>query len=570
MLAGPLFVREALTSPRQLKHYLFRGGFLGAQFVLLYTAAQVTFGFQVVRNVSEIARFGELAFQILALVQLLLVMFFSVLFAAGNVAQEKDRRTLVLLLMTDLTDTELVLGKLCASLLVPVMLVAVSAPVFLFVYGLGGVLLAQIVWVLAVSLAAAVCAGAWGTLVAFWREKTFQTLAICLIGVVLWLVAVEGLVILLQEPGVIRWIGPLNPLRTVLTILNPLNAPAWPETALLAVVELGLLAGAMVLATVWQLRLWNPSRAVTEARKLAEAETERTRPPRPVWNAPVLWREMRTRAYGRKVAVIKAAYLSLAALAVLYVARGTEEQTLVLGMVTPAGAAFVLLSFVALLLVNTQAVTSLTSERDANTLELLLVTELTAKEFVSGKLGGIFYNTKEVVAAPLAFAVWQAVSGHLAWEHLLYLLIGFLVLVFFAAMLGLHFGLTYGSSRQAIANSLATMFFLFVGIFILMLLIVQARSSFAVQLPSFLVFILGGSLGLGAILTHRNPSPALWLSSAVLPFCTFYAITSFLLGQTLGVCLFISAAYGFTAIAMLVPAVSEFDVALGRSTLDQG
>jgi hypothetical protein len=32
----------------------------------------------------------------------------------------------------------------------------------------------------------------------------------------------------------------------------------------------------------------------------------------------------------------------------------------------------------------------------------------------------------------------------------------------------------------------------------------------------------------------------------------------------------IVGAYSFTTIAMLVPAVSEFDVALGRSTLDQG
>jgi hypothetical protein len=255
---------------------------------------------------------------------------------------------------------------------------------------------------------------------------------------------------------------------------------------------------------------------------------------------------------------------------VITVADIPENADLVLGMVTPAGAAFIGLGLLALLLVNTQAVTSLTSERDANTLELLLVTEISAKEFVYGKLGGIVYNTKEVIAAPLGFLLWQAAIGKIHAENAAYLMLGFAVLVFFAAMLGLHFGLTYGSSRQAIANSLATMFFLFVGIFICMLLIVQARSSFAVQLPSFLVFILGGSLVLGAVLTHRNPAPALWLSAGVLPFCTFYAITSFLLGQTLGVCLFISAAYGFTAIAMLVPAVSEFDVALGRSTLDQG
>ena len=568
MLAGPLFVREALIAPRQVKHYLFRSGYLGAMFVLMYTAAQVTFGWQQVRNLADIARFGELVFQIFALVQLTLVMFFSVLFAAGNIAQEKDRRTLILLLMTDLRDSELVLGKLCASLMMPVVLIGVSAPAFVLVYALGGVTLGQIGWVLAVSLAAAVCSGAWGALVAFWREKTFQTLAICLIGVVLWVAAVEGAAAL--WPNVAPWLGPLNPLRVVLTILDPFNVPQWPRVAAIAVGELMALAVILVAAAVLQLRIWNPSRAVTEARTQAESESERTRAARPVWNAPVLWREMRTRAYGRKVALIKLAYLVMTAVAVYSVAAAPANAELVLGMVTPAGAAFVGLTLLALLLVNTQAVTALTSERDANTLELLLVTELTAKEFVYGKLGGILYNTKEVIAAPLAFMLWQAAIERVAWEHAAYLVVGFALLVFFSAMLGLHFGLTYGSSRQAITNSLATMFFLFFGIFVLMLLIVQVRASFAAQLMSFLVFILGGSIGLLATLTHRNPSPALTLASFVLPFLTFYAITSFLLGQTLGVCLFISAAYGFAAIAMLVPAVSEFDVALGRSTLDQG
>jgi hypothetical protein len=321
-----------------------------------------------------------------------------------------------------------------------------------------------------------------------------------------------------------------------------------------------------VLATVIQLRIWNPSRTLTESRTEAEGESERTRNARSVWENPVIWREMMTRAYGRKTLLIKLAYLAVSAALAYVVADVPANAPLVLGMVPPAGFAFVAIGLLALLLVNTQAVTALTSERDANTLELLLVTELSAKEFVYGKLGGILFNTLEVTAAPVLFLVWQAATDRISAENAAYLFIGFAVLTLFAAMLGLHFGLTYGSSRAAIANSLATMFFLFVGIFLCMLLIVQARSSFAVQLPSF----LGGSLGLWAMLTHRNPSPALSLASAVLPFCTFYAITSFLLGQTLGVCLFISVAYGFTAYAMLVPAVSEFDVALGRSTLDQG
>jgi hypothetical protein len=113
-------------------------------------------------------------------------------------------------------------------------------------------------------------------------------------------------------------------------------------------------------------------------------------------------------------------------------------------------------------------------------------------------------------------------------------------------------------------------FFLFIGIFIFMMLLVEARSSFFIQFQSFIVFIGVGSIALYASLSRRNPSGALKISASALPFLTFYAITEFLLEGTLGVCLAVFAAYGFTTLAMLVPAVSEFDVALGRTTLDQG
>jgi ABC-type Na+ efflux pump permease subunit len=243
---------------------------------------------------------------------------------------------------------------------------------------------------------------------------------------------------------------------------------------------------------------------------------------------------------------------------------------LVLGMISPDGFAFVAIGVVTLLLVNAQAVTALTSERDTKTLELLLVTDISAKEFIYGKLGGVLYNTKELILLPLAGLIFYAVEGTLVGESFVFVTLGYLLLVCFAAMLGMHAGLSFDNSRSAIANSLGTMFFLFLGVFICMLLIVEARSSFMQQMFSFLVFILGGSMGLWASLTHKNPSPALTLSAFFLPFLTFYAITCFVLGESLSVWGSLSVAYGFTLIAMLIPAVSEFDVALGRTTLDKG
>ena len=73
MFAGPLFSREILTTPRHLRHFVLRAGYVGALFVLMYTAGQATFGWQQVRNLGDEARFGHLLFQLLSIVQLALV-----------------------------------------------------------------------------------------------------------------------------------------------------------------------------------------------------------------------------------------------------------------------------------------------------------------------------------------------------------------------------------------------------------------------------------------------------------------------------------------------------------------
>jgi ABC-type transport system involved in multi-copper enzyme maturation permease subunit len=578
LLAGPLFSREILTSPRHLRHFVLRSGYVGALLVLMYTAGQATFGWQQVQSLGDTARFGHLLFQLFSMVQLALVMFFAPLFAASRVAQEKDRQTLVLLLMTDLRNRELVLGKLLASLLPVAVIIAASAPVFALVYLLGGVSLEQIGWSLLLSSAAGLVAGCWGSMVAFWREKTFQTLAISVLGLVLFLGVIEAIVALAGEASTVgRWASFCDPFRGMVLILDPLAAQ--PELALAHVPAIPYVASMLLLAglassiAVVRLRIWNPSRTMSESRptEIDEATGATRAKTRTIWSNPVIWREIRTRAYGRRVIFIKLAYLAVFVMAGLYVRHAYATGAgLVLGMISPAGFAFVAVGLVSLLLVNAQAVTALTSERDAKTLELLLVTDITAREFIFGKIGGILYNTREIILPPLLGLLWFALQGALGWENFLFVLIGFLVLVAFAAMLGLHSGLSFDNSRSAIANSLGTMFFLFLGVFICMMLIVEARASFLLQLPSFLVFILGGSMGLWASLTHKNPSTALTLCAFSLPFSTFYSIVSFLLGDPLAACVGISAAYGFTVVSMLIPAVSEFDVALGRTTRDHG
>lgn len=583
MIGGPLVVREVLTLPRHPRHFGIRAGYVAGLCVLIYTGAQTTIGLTPLRSISDIAGFGAHIFSILCVVQLALVIGAALLFAAGNVAQEKDRRTLILLLMTDLSAAELVVGKSLASVLPVFTLIAASVPVLCFLRILGGITLSQILWVELICLAACLVSAAWGTMVAYWREKTFQILAITFLGAGLFIGLAETIA---AAAGPHTWIGAAagycDPFRALSNVLHPLAAnpqiqtptvQAWGAATTLLVIAIALWG-----YSCYKVRVWNPSRAMylqaEESAPAAESDTAAVavpqRAPREIWTVPILWREVCTQAYGRKVGLIKVAYFLFAMFCVLWLARGSVDSPLVFGTISGIGLVFSLLSLVSLILVNAQAVTSLTSERDGQTLELLLVTEVSAKEFVFGKLGGILFNTKEVIAIPLLLALTGFVRGEIGAGALIAIALGYTVLVLFSAMLGLHAGFSYSASRAAILNSLGTMFFLFVGILICMMLIVEARTSFALQLIPFLIFILGGSLGLWLSLTHQNPSPALTLCAWALPFLTFYAIVSFLLGDTAMVCVAVAVAYGFTTAAMLVPAISAFDVALGRTTVDRG
>ena len=142
-----------------------------------------------------------------------------------------------------------------------------------------------------------------------------------------------------------------------------------------------------------------------------------------------------------------------------------------------------------------------------------------------------------------------------------------MVMNIFVATLGIHCGMNYANSRSAIGASLGTVFFLFLGVITCILMMVSFSGSFQGQLAPFLAFILGGGVGLYVSLGYRNPSPAIAMASLALPFCTFYAIVSFLLGFNLPVFLVTAVAYGFTTAAMMIPAIAEFDFAAGREGL---
>ena len=124
--------------------------------------------------------------------------------------------------------------------------------------------------------------------------------------------------------------------------------------------------------------------------------------------------------------------------------------------------------------------------------------------------------------------------------------------------------MSYASSRTAIAVSLGTVFFLFLGVVTSMVMLVSFTGNVEAQLTPFLACIVGGAIGLYVALGWNTPSPALVLASAILPLAMFYSITSLLIENYFSVVIVIAFTYGFATTAMVIPRLSEFLISTGR------
>lgn len=612
-MIGPIFQRETAVLPRRPRHFAARVVFLVMVFAIISTTWLLLAGVQPVQNAGDLARFGVLIFQLIAPFQLFVLMFLGALAGVTAVSHEKDKQTLTLLLMTSLSNSEVVLGKVGSGLLWAFNAMLSVAPILFLPCLLGGVSLEQAASAALITASTIILTCSLGATVAFWREKTFQAIAVTLLSVAIWLAAGEA-IRFGSVPGISsqasRVVSPastvISPIRAIWQVAQPIprstaNSPlgVWEQALLSSSVLLG---GAVLLMglSILRLRVWNPNR---ERRKVsAEYSDEvavadptleavgaqaapagrtikswKSRDPRSMWSNPILWREMRTWAYGKKVLIIRVAYLILAACvafglfqiarndAGMMADRGYQEQ-----LVAPSVTVLAPLVVFSLILINALAVNSVTNERDAGALDLLLVTEITSVDFIFGKILGVLYVMKEMVLVPILMLFIPWFYGGLSTENLIFSIIALLVMDIFVCMLGIHCGMIYYQSRAAIGTSLGTVFFLFLGVATCMLIMLMFRGSFGRQLAPFLMIILGGGTGLYLAIGNRNPSPAITLTSFLLPFLTFFAITSFILrDQELTVFSTVVVSYAFATAAMLIPALSEFEFAFGRGKMQQ-
>ena len=107
---GPVFAYESLIAARRRQVYALRSVYVG----LLLAGLTLTWGpsDRPINSLAEAAEIGRLFFQTVIAVQLAVVLLAAPAATAGAICVDKARGTLLHAFVTDLTDREIILGKL--------------------------------------------------------------------------------------------------------------------------------------------------------------------------------------------------------------------------------------------------------------------------------------------------------------------------------------------------------------------------------------------------------------------------------------------------------------------------
>ena len=107
---GPVFAFESLIAARRWQLYAMRSIYVG----LLLVGLTLTWGpsDRTIKGLAEAAAIGRLFFHTVIAVQLAMVLLAAPAATAGAICVEQGAGTLLHAFVTDLTDREIILGKL--------------------------------------------------------------------------------------------------------------------------------------------------------------------------------------------------------------------------------------------------------------------------------------------------------------------------------------------------------------------------------------------------------------------------------------------------------------------------
>jgi ABC-type transport system involved in multi-copper enzyme maturation permease subunit len=187
---GPVFAYKWLMTTRRWQLYALRAIFvssllIGMMVVWQFTPRRESPGQTV--SIETLASYGEEFYLTIVSIELTLVLLAASAATAGAVCLDKARGMLDHLLATDLSNAEIVLGKLGVRLVPVVGLIACVFPIMALSGLLGGIDPNALFGSFLTAVGCAVLGCALAFLLSVWGRKTHEVLILTYLVVILWM-----------------------------------------------------------------------------------------------------------------------------------------------------------------------------------------------------------------------------------------------------------------------------------------------------------------------------------------------------------------------------------------------
>ncbi len=381
---------DLLGAPRRKWFYWTRVAFvaLGALVSLYGMGITRMMGGKVSQNV------GLLLFSVLAWPTLIMLNVVSMGYGAHVVVREKEERTLGLLLMTHLTPRSFLSGKLLTALFHTSVVLFSLLPMFLVCASMGGISGSQIVMAFVLyffTMLIGCCLGLFvGSLCARMRSTNtgnFLLLMLLFVAPPLVFIMVADVLMIppVQGKTWLCWISPYMALSAVLMGEMPMDCLVCFLLMTLAALTFFVLAG--LIMNFWIRCGPRPAR---RRDLISVGRSSR----RPVRGNPIAWRDFQFCFGGRWRSWLHLASVGivLAAVFALYMAFLPSEDTFTLQQACYAwlGLMFLLCAFVPGIGFVHHCGSAFEKDRSDNAMEALLITDLSVREILLGKLLACF------------------------------------------------------------------------------------------------------------------------------------------------------------------------------------
>jgi len=417
-------------------------------------------------SLSTLASYGQSLFTTIVLIELTLVLLAAPAATAGAICLDKARGTLDHMLATDLSNGEIILGKLGVRLVPVLGLIACVLPLAALAGLLGGIDPTALFGSFLTAIACAFLGCSLALTLSVGGRKTHEVLMLTYLILILWVSSPVVMGLLTSSLfGAVPWSSPI--LWEWVMWSNPyylVFAPYMSLGKISMTTYFGFLGVCLCLSGLFMVVATHRIRKVAMKQAGQAAARPRRgqfvlRLPHPAWlprllapsldGNPVLWREWHRSRPSRFMGFVWFLYTALGvlwtavALKVLNAAPGNTEVIVAMNTFQVA---------VGLLLLSVTTATSLAEERGVHgSLDVLLSTPLSTFSILVGKWRGAFRLVPHVL-------VWPALmTGFLVLESgnwISYLLLLGLILAYSAGITSLGLALATWVSRPGRAIAL--------------------------------------------------------------------------------------------------------------------